>query len=108
MVAPSRTDLPETPIHPALVRPVLVAGIERELMVPLVGLVLVLLFAFRVNAVTPALAAAVVLVGFPRLRRVNRRDPQAFAAWKRHLRVAGFYAALPPHGERRPAGPPTL
>lgn len=95
--APPRTDLAETPLFPSLVRPAHVAGLEREVVIPLVGLVLMLLFAFRPNLVTPALALVVVAVVFPALRRATKRDPQAFEVLKDHLRVAGYYPAAGSH-----------
>ena len=97
LTSPPRTDLAETPLFPSLARPVLIAGVEREVVIPLVGLVLMLLFAFRPNLVTPALALVVITVVFPALRRVTQRDPRSFEVLKDHLRVAGYYPAAGAH-----------
>jgi type IV secretory pathway TrbD component len=84
-------------IHPSLVRPVLIGGAEREPMVVVLGLVAALVTAFRPNLVTYSLAALLILVGLPRLRRLARRDPQFFAVLRRHVHVAGYYPARPVH-----------
>ena len=99
--SPPRSDLEETPLFPSLVRPALVAGLEREVVIPLAGLVLMLLFAFRPNLVTPALALVLVAVVFPALRRATKRDPQVFEVLKDHLRVAGYYPAAGSHDAPR-------
>lgn len=98
---PPRSDLAETPLFPSLVRPALIGGLEREVVIPLVGLVLMLLLAFRPNLVTPALALVVVAVVLPALRRATKRDPQAFEVLKDHLRVAGYYPAAGSHDAPR-------
>lgn len=100
-IAPPRTDLLETPLFPALVRPPLIAGVERELAIPLVGVVLMLLVGFRPNWVTPAAASLVVVVVLPALRRATKRDPQLFEVIKGHLRLGGFYPARGAHDQRR-------
>ncbi|MDX1999527.1 MAG: VirB3 family type IV secretion system protein [Thermoanaerobaculia bacterium] len=97
-----------TKLYPSLVRPVLVSGIERELVILLVAIVLALVFAFRPNLTTPTLAAGIVLVGFPRLRRWNRTDPQAFAVFRRHVQRAGTYLARARFGDLRPNAPRTF
>lgn len=92
-----RRDLEQTPIHRSLLQPVLLFGIEREVVIALVGIASILLFAFRLNLVTPALAALVVFVGLPAARRVNRRDPWAWRIVFRHVRIARFYPAQARH-----------
>jgi type IV secretory pathway TrbD component len=98
---PARTDLAATPLFPSLVRPALIAGLEREVVIPLVGLVLMLLFAFRPNFVTPTVALVVLALVFPALRRATKRDPQSFEVLKDHLRVAGYYSAAGSHESPR-------
>lgn len=106
-MSPSSTKLPTRRIHPSLVRPILIAGIEREVAIPLVGIVLFLLLGFRLNFVTPALAAVLLFWVFPWLRSQARRDPQSFAVLKRHIRLAGFYRAQGAHDARPTSTPPT-
>lgn len=90
----SRNDLPPVRAFPSLTRPILLGGLEREIAIPLVGLVLGLLLAFRLNWVTPALAAAVVFVLVPYLRRATRRDPRLWQVLRCHLDSSGFYPAV--------------
>lgn len=84
-----RHDLAQSPHFPSLTRPILIAGVERELVIPITGLALVL-FA-QLSWASAALAAA-VLLALPPLRRASEADPQLFAVFKRHLKTAGFYA----------------
>lgn len=102
-----RDDLETTPVHRSLLTPVLILGVERGLVIPLVGVTLALLFVFRLNLVTPTLAVLLVTVGLPWMRRLSRRDPWAFRVLRRHVRIAGFYRPLPRHDVRR-SSPPTV
>lgn len=97
----SRSDLTATPLFPSLVRSPLIAGLEREVVIPLVGLVLMLLLGFRPNLVTPLLALGVVTLVLPALRRVTKRDAQSFEVLKGHLKLAGYYPAAASHRARR-------
>jgi len=90
-----------TPVFPSLVRPILIAGIERSMAIPMVGLVLVLLFGYPSNWLTPALAASVAFFLFPVLRGINKRDPQAWAVFRDHVRLSGFYLPQALHHQRR-------
>jgi len=99
--SPREAAVPTSRIHPSLVRPILIAGVEREVMIPLVGIALFLVFGFRANFVTPTLAALLVFGLLPRLRSICRRDPQSFAVLRRHLRLAGLYRAQGDHDQRR-------
>ena len=96
-----RDDLEVTPLHRSLLTPVLLFGAEREAVIPLLGIASALLFAFRLNFVTPTLAVLLLAFGLPMLRRWNRRDPWAFQVFRRHLQVAGFYPPLAPHDRPR-------
>lgn len=99
---------PTSRIYPSLVRPILLAGVEREVMIPLVGIALFLLFGFRFNFVTPSLAALLIFGLLPHLRRFARRDPQGYAVLRRHVRISGFYHAQGDHNQRRQRRFPTL
>lgn len=95
---------PGVRLYPALTRPQLVSGMERQVFIPLVLAAIYLLppLAFRFNLVTPAIAVLIVFVVFPRLRRLARCDPQLFAALPGHLRHAGFYPVRVHHARPRP------
>jgi len=97
----ARTDLDSVRIHPALNRSLLIAGVERKAMIPMVGMVLMFLLLFNPNPITPILAVLVVVVVFPALRRVNKRDPQWTEVLLEHVRVSGFYRAQGEPLERR-------
>ncbi len=91
-----------TPIYPSLVRPILIAGVERIVMIPFVGLVMSLLVAFRLNWLTPSLALGLIVFVLPVLRRLNKRDGQAWAVLAEHVRVSGFYPGqAEPHAPRK-------
>jgi type IV secretory pathway TrbD component len=92
-----RDDLEVTPLHRSLLSPVLVFGVERQLVGPLLALAAMLLFAFRLNPVTPTLAVLLLAVGLPALRRLARHDPWTFRVLLGHLRTAGFYPPLARH-----------
>lgn len=100
-----RSDLESTPLFPSLVRPALIAGLEREVLIPVVGLVLMLAFGFRPNWVTPVLGAGLVLLVLPSLRRATRRDFQVFEVLRDHVRVAGYYPAAGSHEDPRRRAP---
>lgn len=103
-----RRDLEKTPLHRSLLTPVLMLGVEREVVIALIGTASILLFAPRLNLVTPTLAVLLLVVGLPALRRVARRDPWRFRVIRRHVHIAGFYPAQPHHSVRRRPWPPTL
>ncbi len=90
-------------IYPSLVRTIHLGGIERAAAGLLVMVVAMLLFAFRLNFWTPALAVLVVTVALPALRRATKRDPQVLAVYRRHLVGAGIYAGQAPHDRSRVA-----
>lgn len=91
---PVRTDLAPTPLFASLTRPILIGGLEREVMVPLVTVVLGLLVQLTLAAW--AVAALLVTTLLPELRRRTKADPQMLAVVKGHLAVAGDYR---PQGE---------
>ena len=88
-----RTDLNGVRIQPALNRSLLIAGVERKAIIPLAGLVLLFLLFFNANPITPTFAVVIVLVVFPALRRLNKRDPQWTEVLLEHVQVSGFYRA---------------
>lgn len=103
-----RRDLEKTPVHRSLLTPVPMLGIEREVVMVLVCTAAILLFAPRLNLVTPTLAVLLLAGGIPALRRLARRDPWFFRVLRRHASVAAYYPAQPHHTVRRRAWPPTL
>lgn len=90
-----------TPVYPSLVRPILIGGVERIVMIPFVGLVISLVVFFPLNWVTPSLALGALALGLPILRRINKRDGQAWVVVAEHVRVSGFYAGQASSQARR-------
>ncbi len=84
-------------IYPSLVRPVLIGGLERNAAGLLVMAVLMLLFGFRLNWLSPAVALLLVTVLVPALRRATRRDGQFLEVYRRHVLGAGIYEGQPSH-----------
>lgn len=90
-------------IYPSLVRAIHVAGVERLAAGLLVMQTAMMLFAFRLNLWTPALAVVLWVVALPALRRATKRDPQVLAVYRRHLSGAGVYLGQAPHDQARVA-----
>ncbi|MFW6012186.1 MAG: VirB3 family type IV secretion system protein [bacterium] len=88
---------PRARIYPSLVRTIHIGGIERNAAGLLTMFTLILLFAFRPNWITPAIAAATLLLVIPVLRRATKRDPQILAVYRSHILRAGIYQGQPPH-----------
>lgn len=94
--ASQRRDLSKTPVHPALVRPILLAGVEREVAVlemlaamivfSLTGPSLVLLFAL--------LALAAIHAGL--MMPAAQADPEMAKVYLRHIRYRAVYPTLAP------------
>jgi len=88
-----RDDLQPVKVHPALMRSLLLVGVERRAMIPLAGVAAMMLLLFRPNFFTPSIAAFLILVIVPALRRINKRDPQWLEVLAEHVAVSGFYHA---------------
>jgi type IV secretory pathway TrbD component len=96
-----RRDLKATKVHPALTRSLLLVGVERRAMIPLCGVAAMLVLLFAPNFVTPSIAAFILFILVPTLRRINKRDPQWVEVLAEHVTVAGFYHAQGLPHERR-------
>jgi type IV secretory pathway TrbD component len=84
--------LPRHRLHLSLVRPVLLLGAERPLVI-LEATLLASLLSIGIRALTLLLAAAIVLVVHPLLVRAAKADPQAFRIYARSLHYQDFYPA---------------
>jgi type IV secretion system protein TrbD len=101
-----RRDLPSTPVHQALVRPILLAGVERELAVMemLAGM-------FLVAVAGPSAAAGLgmlllVAIHFALLVPVSKHDPQMLQVYLRHVTYRPHYPAASPLGSLGARVPP--
>ena len=81
------------PLHPSLVRPILLGGGERELVVIEVSLTLSLVLGLGLHPVSVAIAVLVATVGHRLLVWIARQDPQATRVYARHRRYQPFYPA---------------
>jgi type IV secretory pathway TrbD component len=90
-------------IHPSLLEPVLIAGVERRVLA-LEFLFVVLLVTLK--GLTPgSVLVALLVVGPAHLAamRLSRLEPWMFEVLRRHLRWRRCY---PPHGSWRAVPPP--
>ncbi len=83
----------KTPLHPSLVRPILLAGAERELVLINCILIAVLLLGIGPHPLTLAAAALLATAGHSALVLAARYDPQMWRVYSRHLRYRARYPA---------------
>lgn len=95
-------------VYPSLVRTIHIAGIERKAAGLLMMVNLQLLFAFRLNWISPTLALLTVVLLLPALRRATKRDPQILGAYRAHVLHSGIYLGQPPHTHPHPRTATTL
>jgi type IV secretory pathway TrbD component len=85
----------KTPIHPALWRPVLYAGVAPGFLFFEVAAVFLLLFEAGLHLATVGLAAAYVLGFHPLAIHLCAKDPHIAELYLRSLRNADHYEAAP-------------
>ena len=83
----------ETPLHPSLVRPVLLGGAERELVIVNTITVFALVFGLGPHPLALATAATLATAGHSLLVLAARFDPQMWRVYSRHIHYQGFYPA---------------
>ncbi len=88
MEAPRRT-----PIHPALTRPLLLGGAERELVLANGTLIAALLFGVGFHWASLTAAVLLATAGHWGLRRAAKHDPQLSRIYVRHIRYQDHYPA---------------
>lgn len=94
------------PIHAALIRPVLFAGVEYAVAITEGTLVVALLVGVGLHLATMALATAILAVVHPVLVRLTARDPHATQVYLRSLRYADYYTpSAPLRSAHRPVSP---
>ncbi len=82
-----------TPLHPSLVRPILLGGAERELVLINVILIVVLVLGVGPHPLTFVLALALGTIGHSGLVLAARFDPQIWRVYARHVVYQPFYPA---------------
>lgn len=80
-------------INPALVRPVLVSGAEREVTI-LVGMCAVVLWIAGKDFISLILAVVVWVSGMFLRREVAKTDSQGMKVFLNHIRFQDFYSAV--------------
>ncbi len=79
------------PVHQSLVRPALIAGVERRIVILEATLALLLLLGVGINPVTLGASLFISLVLHPLLARVSKADPHALAVYARSVRHQPFF-----------------
>lgn len=87
-------DLLPVPLHPALTRPQLFAGGEREPMLLLILCCFTLVF-IGLSWFTVIAAAVFYIFAALILRQIAKRDPLMTGVYRRHISYRSFYAARP-------------
>jgi type IV secretory pathway TrbD component len=100
--------LQKTPIHAALCRPVLYAGVAPGFLFFEVSAVFLLLFEAGVHLLTAGLALFYCLCFHPLAVHLCGKDPQIAELYIRSLRNADYYEAAPALGAPVPAVDPAL
>lgn len=83
----------ETPLHPSLIRPILLGGAERELVVINAIVIAVLLLGIGPHLLTFLTAALLATAGHSALVLAARYDPQMWRVYSRHLLHRTYYPA---------------
>lgn len=88
-----RRDLPELPTHPALTRPILIGGVERELVLIEVLVGMTLIGIAQVSLLSLLAIVAIALLHFQLLVPAGAADPDLAKVYLRHLRYKPYYRA---------------
>ncbi len=83
----------ETPLHPSLIRPILLGGAERDLVLINVILIAVLILGIGPHPLTFLTAALLATAGHSTLVLAARYDPQMWRVYTRHLAYRTYYPA---------------
>ncbi|MCP3963596.1 MAG: conjugal transfer protein TrbD [bacterium] len=86
-----------TPLHASLVRPILLGGAERELVLVNCIVIAVLVLGIGPHPLTFLLAALLGTLGHSAMVLAARFDPQMWQVYRRHLVYQTFYPARALH-----------
>jgi type IV secretion system protein TrbD len=81
------------PIHRSLIRPILLAGAERTLVLINLTCIVMLIFGVGLHWLTAVLALFFALIGHAVLMRLSHYDPNFSRVYLRHIRYQDFYPA---------------
>ncbi len=79
----------------ALNRPMLLLGVDRQLLLILVGLTVPIAFSASFNWLMDIIAGCLLLVGYAFGLILSRIDKQLIELYRRHIRFHHYYHALP-------------
>jgi type IV secretion system protein TrbD len=100
------------PVHPSLIRPLLLGGAERELVLVNVVVIAALIFGVGFHWLSLTVAAVLATIGHWLLVQAANVDPYLSRIYKRHLDYDAFYSAQASVRARRspvhPSVKPTL
>ena len=100
------------PVHPSLIRPLLLAGAERELVLVNVVVIAALIFGVGFYWLSLLVAFFLATAGHWLLVQAATLDPYLSRIYKRHLDYEGFYlaqaSALSRPRAPRPSVKPTI
>ena len=83
------------PIHPSLIRPLLLGGAERELVLLNGTIIAALIFGVGFHWVSLTIAALLATIGHWALTRAAKYDARLIRIYVRHVRYQPYYPARP-------------
>lgn len=83
----------ESPLHPSLIRPILLGGAERELVLVNAIVIAVLILGIGPHPLTFLIAGVLGTLGHSALVFAARFDPQMWQVYRRHLLYHIYYPA---------------
>ncbi|MCP3962338.1 MAG: conjugal transfer protein TrbD [bacterium] len=92
----------KTPLHPSLVRPILLAGAERELVLINAVVIAVLVLGIGPHPLSLLTAALLATVGHSGLVLAARYDSQMWRVYSRHVVHRTYYPARALYGAPLP------
>jgi type IV secretion system protein TrbD len=81
------------PIHPSLIRPLLLGGAERELVLLNGTIIAALIFGVGFHWVSLTIAGLLATIGHWALTRAAKYDPRLSRIYVRHVRYQPYYPA---------------
>jgi type IV secretory pathway TrbD component len=81
-------------LHPALIRPILLGGADRTLVLLNMTCIVMLIFGVGLHVLTICLALCFAIMGHSILLRVAKYDPEFSRIYLRHIKYNDFYPAL--------------
>ncbi len=98
---PATSEVRTLPIHASLMRPILLAGADRELTLVNAVVCFALLFGIGLSTWTGAVVALLATAGQWGLGRVTRYDPDFRRVYARQIQLQAYYpAATSVHASR--------